>query len=341
MLPNVRWGVLGAAGINDSFVPGLKKAAGAELVAIASRSEERAEQEAVRWGATRSYSDYGRLLDDPNIDAVYIPLPNHIHAEWTVRALEAGKHVLCEKPLALSHGEMDMITKAADESGRLVLEAFMYRYAPRWLRTLELIKDGAIGEPRIVNIGFAFKQYPASYNIRFDPAAGGGIVWDMGCYVTAMSRDLFGGEPVQVFGYGDRRPGAEVTTSVETLLRFPGAKTSVGFTSFDYPNPYSQVQVVGADGWIALPGTGMRAEPFTRLLLHRGPDEVFASGKEPHCTEFPYADPYQLEVEHFNECVRGTTSPNFGLDDSARNLEALLALTESVATGQPGDMSAR
>jgi D-xylose 1-dehydrogenase (NADP+, D-xylono-1,5-lactone-forming) len=330
----MRWGILGVAGINEAFVPGLLAAGGSEPAAIASRSLERAREQADRWGIPRAYGAYADVLADDGVDAVYIPLPNHLHAEWTVRALRAGKHVLCEKPLAIDREGMAAIRAAAQESGRLVLEAFMYRFAPRWRRALELVRDGAIGAPRITRVGFAFKQYPPSYNIRFDPAVGGGIEWDMGCYLTAMARDVFAAEPREVAAFGYARPGAAVTTSVEALLRFGDGRTAVTHASFDYPNPYSQVEIVGEDGWISLPGTGMRGEPFTRIVLHRGEDEIFIGEREPETLQFGYADPYRLEVEHFTRCVGGEAAPAHGLDDAAANLAAVLALIDAAHAGR-------
>lgn len=133
------------------------------------------------------------------------------------RALDAGKHVLCEKPLVTAADDIETIRAAAQRSGRLVLEAFMYRFAPRWRRAMELLADGAIGAPRIARVGLGFKQYPSTYDIRFDAAVGGGVIWDMGCYAASMSRDVFGDEPHTVFALGHRRPGAEVETSAEAL----------------------------------------------------------------------------------------------------------------------------
>jgi predicted dehydrogenase len=210
----------------------------------------------------------------------------------------------------------------------------MYRFAPRWRRALELVRSGAIGAPRIARVGFAFKQYPETYNIRFDPAVGGGIEWDMGCYLTAMARDVFAAEPRDVAAFGHTRPGAAVTTSIEALLRFGDGRTAVTHASFDYPNPYSQVEIVGEDGWISLPGTGMRREPFTRIVMHRGEDEIFVGEREPETTRFGYADPYRLEVEHFARCVAGGAAAEHGLEDAAANLAAVLALIEAAHTGR-------
>ncbi len=326
----VRWGVLGVAAITESFLPGLIGASGATASAIASRSAERARSAAGRWGIPVAYGGYHDLLADPDIDAVYIPLPNHLHAQWVVRALRAGKHVLCEKPLAIDQEGMAAIADAAATSGLLVVEAFMYRFAPRWRRAMQMIREGVIGDPRVARIGFAFQQHPGGYNIRFDPAAGGGIEWDMGCYLTAFARDAFGEEPVAVSAIGYQRPGSAVTTSVSSLFSFGEGRMAVTHASFDYPNPYSQFELIGDEGWIALPGTGMRGEPFTQLVLHRsGHDEVFADGREPERTGFPPADPYRLEVEHVSRCIAENSPPEFGLDDARANLAAVLAMIEA------------
>jgi len=222
----VRWGVLSTAAINDRLIPGLLAAEGCELAGIASRSPDRAGAAAARWGC-RPHTGYEELLADPSIDAVYIPLPNHLHAEWTVKALEAGKHVLCEKPLALSVVEVDAIEAAARRSGRHVLEAFMYRHAPRWRRAVELVRSGAIGAPRVVRIGFAFSVPTDLANIRFVSEAGGGIVWDMGCYATSMARGLLGWEPTELFAFADVREGQPTETTVTGVMRFPHHVTVV------------------------------------------------------------------------------------------------------------------
>ena len=243
----VRWGVLSTAGISESLIPGLLAAEGSELAGIASRSAGRAEAAAARWGC-RAYPSYEQLLDDPSIEAVYIPLPNHLHAEWTVRALEAGKHVLCEKPLALTLDEVDTIAAAAQRTGRHVLEAFMYRHAPRWQRAVSLVASGAIGEPRVVRVGFAFWVPLDLANIRFIPEVGGGIIWDMGCYAANMARGVLGREPVEVFGFPDVREGQPAETTFTGVMRFGPMVNAPFWVSFDFHNPFAQVEVVGSDG---------------------------------------------------------------------------------------------
>jgi D-xylose 1-dehydrogenase (NADP+, D-xylono-1,5-lactone-forming) len=330
---SVAWGVLGAAAINDALIPGLLAASNATFLAIASRRPGIAEREARRWGAPVAHPSYDALLADDRIDAVYIPLSNDEHADWTVRALDAGKHVLCEKPLGLSEDEVERISDAARRARRLALEAFMYRFTPRWRRAGAILAEGLIGEPRVVRVGFAFKQHPPGYNIRFDPAVGGGIVWDMGCYAVNMSRDLFGAEPRAVVAMGYTRAGAGVETSVEATLSFGEGRSAVTHVSFDYPNPYSQIEVIGTEGWVSMPGTGMRREPFTRLLWHNGEDEVFAGGVEPVVESFPFVDPYRLEVEHLSDCILHDRPIRYGLDDAIANVRALTAILRALEEG--------
>ena len=334
MPDTVRWGVLSTAAIGDALIPGLLAAEGSELAGIASRSPEKAAAAAARWGC-RAYSSYEELLAEPSIEAVYIPLPNHLHMEWTIRALEAGKHELCEKPLGLTVGEVDSIAEAARRTGRHVLEAFMYRHAPRWRRAVELVASGGIGEPRVVRIGFAFFVPLDTANIRFIPEVGGGIIWDMGCYASNMARGVLGQEPTEVFGFPEVREGQPTETTVSGVMRFPHQVAAPFTVSFDFPNPFAQVEVMGSDGWLMLPGTGFRREPFTKLLLHQGGDEVYVDGTEPTVETFPFVDPYRLEVEHLADAIRGRAPLAYTLDDARANTAVLEAMHASVAHNAP------
>ncbi|MGZ4353462.1 MAG: Gfo/Idh/MocA family protein [Gaiellaceae bacterium] len=334
----IRWAVLGVAGINEATIPGILAADNATLHGIASRRPDAADAEAARWGA-RAYDSYEALLGDDDVDAVYVPLPNTLHAEWTIRALDAGKHVLCEKPLATSVADAERVREAAARSGRLVLEAFMYRFTPRWQRALELLGESAIGEPRVVRVGLGFKQHYDDYNIRFDPEVGGGVTWDMGCYAADMCRALFAAEPESVVAAAHTRAGERVDTSVEALLRFPGGRTGLAHVSFDYPNPYAQVEVVGTDGWISMPGTGMRREPYTRLLRHRYGDELFLDGVEPVVETFDYVDPYRLVVEHLSAAALDGSPLRYGVDDAVANTRVVAAIAESARTFEPRHVS--
>jgi D-xylose 1-dehydrogenase (NADP+, D-xylono-1,5-lactone-forming) len=331
--PPLRWGVIGTATINGSLVPGLLGAQGCELAAIASRSADKARAEAERWGC-RPYGSYEALLADGSIDAVYIPLPNHLHRDWVIRALEAGKHVLCEKPLALTVAEVDAIAEASARTGRLVMEAFMYRHSPRWLRALELVANGAVGDPRLANVVFAFAVPSDRPNIRFIPEAGGGIIWDMGCYAANMARGILGDEPTEVVALDEVRPGQPTETSVAGVMRFPEGRSAPFAVSFDYHNPFAQVEVVGTEGWLTMPGTGFRREPYTKLLVHRG-GEIYVDGAEPQVELFAFDDPYTREVEHLAQAIRGEHPLAFGLDDARANTAVLVAMHASISQHAP------
>lgn len=222
----VRWGVLGVAQINDATLPGVLTADNAVLHGIASRRPGVAQEAARRWGADHHHTSYEALLADPVVEAVYIPVRNTDHLQWTLAALEAGKHVLCEKPLVLEAAHVAQIRQAADRAGRYVLEAFMYRFDPRWQRALEIIAGGGIGDPRVVRVGLGFKQHYPDYNIRFDPAVGGGVLWDLGCYAVDMSCAALGGTPTEVSTTTWTRPGEQMETSAEALLRFPEGRSA-------------------------------------------------------------------------------------------------------------------
>jgi len=329
----VRWGILSTAGISESLIPGLLGAQGCELAGIASRSSAKASAAAQRWGCA-AYNSYEALLADPYVDAVYIPLPNHMHADWTIRALEAGKHVLCEKPLALSVAEVDAITEASRRCDRLVLEAFMYRHVPRWQRAVDLVRQGALGDPRLVKVVFAFLVPSDLANIRFIPEVGGGIIWDMGCYATNMARGILGQEPLEVFAMGESRAGQPTETTVSGVLRFPEGRMAPYAASFDFRNPFAQVEVVGTEGWLALPGVGFRREPYTKLL-RQGAGDVYADGRDPEVELFPYDDPYTREVEHLTGAIRGEYPLAWGLEDARANTAVLVAMHGSLRAGAP------
>ncbi|HEX6510240.1 MAG TPA: Gfo/Idh/MocA family oxidoreductase [Chloroflexota bacterium] len=332
----VRWGILGDAEINASLIPGAHAAPSAEVVGIASRRPGVAAQTAQRWNIPRSHDSYDALLEDEEIDAVYIPLANHEHAEWTIRSANAGKHVLCEKPLALTLEEVRGIQEAAERNGVQVAEAFMYRFTPRWHRAEEMVWDGSVGDPRIIRIGFAFYHDVSGYNIRFDPQAGGGIIWDMGCYAVNMARMLLRAEPMSAFCAAHTYRGTAVETSIELILRFADDRAAVGHCSFDYTNPHSEVEVVGTEGWISLPGTGFRREPETYILSHHykdKDDEIYLRKAEPERQVFPWVDPYMLEVESLNESILHGRPLPYTLDDAYRNTQVLLALYRSAHDG--------
>src|SRR5882724_10723634 len=194
----VKWGILSTAYINRKVIPGAHASERVELIAVASRDLRRAEEYAREWEIDRAYGSYEALLEDDDVEAVYISLPNNLHCEWSIRALEAGKHVLCEKPFSRHPDEVAAAFHAADQADRLLSEAFMYRHNPQTKRLTELVEGGAIGELRLIRAAFSYGLYDES-NIRLRPDADGGALMDVGCYTVSGSR-LLGGEPKRVFG---------------------------------------------------------------------------------------------------------------------------------------------
>ncbi len=325
---SVRWGVLGAARIAvHKVIPGTQRAANAEVVAIASRRPEAAQQAAADLGVPRAYGSYEALLADDGVDAVYIPLPNDAHVPWALRALDAGKHVLCEKPLALSAAEAQTLVDAADRRPELkVMEAFMYRLHPQWIRFKALIDGGAIGELKAIQSFFSyFNRNPD--DIRNDPAKGGGGLMDIGCYQISLSRWLFDAEPTRVLGRIEEDPDFGVDRLADGLLEFStssGRGTS-SFTCSTQLVPHQRVNAFGAEGRVELE-IPFNAPPDRPCVLW-----IQSGSDEPVREELPIADQYTLQAEAFGRAVLNDTLVPTPLTDAVANLRVIEALRESDA----------
>jgi predicted dehydrogenase len=317
----MRWGILGAARINRNIIPALRAAEGHTLEAIASRDAAKASAYAAEWSIPRAFGSYEALIEDPDIDAVYIPLPNHLHAPWTVRAAEAGKHVLCEKPLALTVPEVDRIAATAAAANVHVAEAFMYRHHAQTHAVRELVAGGAIGTLRFVRGCFSF-TLDRPGDVRFDPAKGGGALWDIGCYPVSYARTVAGAEPECVQATTVTGPTG-VDMSVAAVLRFPGNVLALVDASFISPFR-TEIEVVGSAGTIRV------AHPFKpgerETLLVQRDSEVLE-----HVVEAPPL--YVAEFEDFGRAVRGAP-PVVTLADSRRNTIALMAVLDAARTGE-------
>jgi predicted dehydrogenase len=315
----VRWGVLGYARIaRESLIPAIRRSANSEFGAIASRDETKLSECRGRFGEVRCYRAYGELLDDPGIDAVYIPLPNALHREWTVRAAERGKHVLCEKPLGISAAECRTMVEACRANGVILMEAFMYRYTDRVRRVLEVLRSGALGEVRFVGSTFRFLlSNPASIKLR--PELGGGALYDVGCYPVNLAGlvadSVAGAQPGEVrpesVAAGFVREGG-VDVSFSGVLKYPSgliASLNAGF------NAHRRVcsEIIGTQGVLEVPDTFF--DNAGALTLTTGDAK----------TEIPVAesDRYRAEVEDFADAVRNGRPPRFGLAETVRNAETL------------------
>jgi predicted dehydrogenase len=319
----LRWGLLGTARINRMLVPPLQACGRNRLVAVASRDRGRAEAYAREWGIERAYGSYDALLADPQIDVVYVPLPNHLHAEWTIRAARAGKHVLCEKPLALTVGEVDAMAAAAREAGVVLAEAFMYRHHPQTLKAKELVDSGAIGAVRFVRGTFSFPLTRAN-DVRLRPEWGGGCLWDVGCYPLSFARFLLGAEPLEVVGSQVLGPTGIDETFAGQLV-FPGgvlAQLDAGFRS----PVRAELEVAGTDGVLRVRNP-WKPDPRTPMVLERGDmrEEVPA----------PDADRYLLEIEDLAAGILDGRPPRVSLAESRGNVAAIVALLDSARTARP------
>jgi D-xylose 1-dehydrogenase (NADP+, D-xylono-1,5-lactone-forming) len=320
----LRWGILGVARINRALIPPLQASDRNQLVGIASRDEGRAREAAQQWRIPKHYGSYEAMLADPDIDVVYVPLPNDLHVEWTVRAARAGKHVLCEKPLALSVEDVDRIAEAARESGVVVAEAFMYRHHPQTLRVREMAASGELGRVRLVHGSFTFNLDRAD-DVRLNPAQGGGSVWDIGCYPVSFARVVLAEEAVEAFGWSVTE-GAGVDTTFAGQLRFP----SGALASFDcgFRAPFrTRIEVVGEKAIVVVPRPFKPGEE-ERILVNRGTDE-------PEEIVIPGADLYRGEVEDLYDAAILHRSPRVSLADSRANVATLAALLRSAREGRP------
>jgi xylose dehydrogenase (NAD/NADP) len=332
MTERVRWGVLGNANIaRICVIPAIRKSRNGTMQALASRSPHQAEEVVRKHEIRRVYEDYDVLLADPEIDAVYIPLPNHLHHPWTLKALRAGKHVVCEKPLARSAREAQEMAGAAAEAGLLLMEAFMYRFHPRSQRIKKLVADGSLGEPRLVRSAFCYRMadgpLASGDNPRLKPDMGGGALLDVGCYGVSLARWLFGAEPVQVQAQAVYHPRG-VDVHFVGLLRFPD--TGLATIEASFISALEQTYtVVGAEGAIELPHDAFIPWDKETLFIQRGRDQE--RGRE-HVTAA--ADEYQLMVEHFADAVLGGRQLSFSPEDSLGNMRVLEALAEAARTGR-------
>ncbi len=326
----VNWGVLGASRFAlTKSVPCMQKGTSTHILAIASRSEEKARAAAATLGIARAHSSYEALLADPEIEIVYNPLPNHLHVPWSIAALRAGKHVLCEKPIALSAAQARELTAVAEQSGRTVIEAFMVRHHPQWRTARDLIRAGRIGEPRTINCVFSyFNDDPA--NIRNQRDIGGGALYDIGCYAINTARFLLAGEPARVSATCDRDPRTGIDRLTTGWLDFGGVQAH--FSVGTQQSPYQRVVVLGTRGRleIEIPFNAPPDRP-TRLFLDDGRD-LFGGGRE--TIEFPIVDQYALQADVFSRLIADGGTPESPLADSIANMAVIDALFRSIESGR-------
>lgn len=317
----LRWGILSTADIaRTKVIPGIQKGKRCRVEAIASRDAATARRVADELGIPRSHGSYEALLADPAVEAVYIPLPNHLHAEWTIAAARAGKHVMCEKPLALTAADAERMIAACEAEGVRLMEAFMYRLHPSWLAVRELIASGRIGRLRAVQSWFSyFNDDPG--NIRNSLAAGGGAVFDVGCYLVNLTRMLFGSEPIRVEAALTRDAASGVDVLASAILGFEGGGVG-SFTCSTRTESDQRVHVYGTEGRIAI-GIPFNIPPDrpTEVYLTRGGDAPVAPNTE--TLTFPVADPYAVEAERFAAAILDGLPTPIPPEDAVANLRVI------------------
>ena len=320
----LRWGILGTARINRRVIPAIGLARRSELVAVASRDRARAEAYARDWSVPRAIAGYQALLDDSSLDAIYIPLPNTDHVPWTLAAIAAGKHVLCEKPLALDPRDVDRIAAAAAAARVVVEEGFMYRHEPLTARVAALVEDGAIGAPQTVVSGFTF-SLEADHNIRLNPALGGGSLWDVGCYPVTYAQLIAGSEPTMVSGTALWHQSG-VDEEFTGLLRFVGGMTANIFSGFRAAHR-TWLEIRGSHGGLTVPNP-FRPGPIETLEVERnGAIERIAVAGSPEI--------FVREIEDFEASVLDGAAPVVTLAESRRTAATLAKLYAAARDGRP------
>jgi predicted dehydrogenase len=337
-MAKMAWGVIGTAKIAvEKVVPGMTKSGLAEVVAIASRDRAKAEKVAAALGLAKAHGSYEALLADPAIEAIYNPLPNHLHVPWTIRAMEAGKHVLCEKPIALDAAEAESLIAARERTEKQVLEAFMVRQHPRWLRTRDLVRAGRIGEVGVVQTALCYYNVDPG-NIRNRADIGGGSLYDIGCYAVATARFLFEAEPLRAVSLIDRDPLMQTDRLTSGIVEFPDGKRLV-FTSSTQLARYQTVQVLGTKGRIEVQ-IPMNAPPDrpTRIFID---DASTLDGSGIVAEEFPTCDQYALQADEAVRVFRGEIPAPFPIEDAVANMAVIDALYRSGASREWEGVAAR
>jgi D-xylose 1-dehydrogenase (NADP+, D-xylono-1,5-lactone-forming) len=324
----IRWGVISTAKIGrEQVIPAIQASHNGRVEAIASRDYQKARETADKLGIERAYGGYEELLADPNIDAIYNPLPNDGHAPWTIAALRAGKHVLCEKPFAMNAAETQQMVDAAKESGKYLLEAFMYRYHPQHARAKALIDDGEIGVPNLIEVSFTYALgWDVTENVRLKPELGGGGLWDVGCYCVNSIRLMSGQEPLQVSGFAVYGKESGVDETFVGIMQFPSgllAHFDCGMRSVSR----QRYTVIGDKGRVIVhaPFRPDQAAPVVELIKSGGTSEKI---------DVPNVNQYVLMVEDFADAILNNRPPRFSAEDGLRNMRVLDALALSAHESQ-------
>jgi predicted dehydrogenase len=330
MTQKVKWGILGVANIAvKKVIPAMQIGHWSEITAIASRDLSKAQSAAEQLNILKAYGSYEELISDPDIEAIYNPLPNNLHVEWTIKAAEAGKHVLCEKPIGMTVAEALPLLSVRDKTGVKIEEAFMVRTHPQWITTLNLIKEGAIGPIRAVEGHFSYNNQDLK-NIRNIRETGGGGLMDIGCYMIFFSRLIFNEEPKRVVSLIEEHPETKTDILTSALLEFPAGHAT--FICGTRMVPYQRVQIHGAEGRIEIqiPCNAPPDEPC-KVFVDNGAD---LSGRNIRTIEIEVCDQYTIQEDLFSQAIRENKEPVLSLEDSIKNMAVIEAVFRSAKSGQ-------
>lgn len=326
MTKTIRWGLLSTANINRRVIPAIRQAERGELVAVASRTAVRVAEYAAQWEIPRTFDSYESLLADPDIDAVYIALPNHLHAEWSIKAMRAGKHVLCEKPFALSLAEVDEMTAVARETGRVLAEAFMYRHHPQTKIAKAWVDSGQLGDIVRVEAAFSFTMRH-SENIRLDPAMGGGCLWDVGSYPVSLAQLIMGEPPELVWGQAWLGPSG-VDESFAGQMRYSHGRVAQFSSAFRTPW-HTYAEIIGTAGRLTL------TRPFVALDQPARALTFHPAEGEPQEIAVPDEYLYLGEIVDMHAAILDGKTQHISLSETRDHVRTVLALYQSAQTDQP------
>jgi len=330
MEEKIQWGVLGAANIAlKKVIPAMQRCESSQVIAIASRDVKKARSAAEQLGIRKAYGNYEELLADPELKVVYNPLPNHLHVPWTIKAAQAGKHVLCEKPIAMTAVEAGKLLEIRNRTGLKIEEAFMVRTHPQWIEVLDLIKEGRIGAVRSISGAFSYNNRDPK-NIRNVADFGGGALMDIGCYLVYVSRLIFGQEPHRVFGVTVEDPEMRTDVVTSGVLDFAAGQSV--FTCSTQAVAYQRVQIFGAAGRIEveIPFNAPPDRPC-RIFVDPGTD---LSGRAAEIVEFPVCNQYAIQGDLFSKSVREGTPLPVPLEGSVQNMAVIDAVFRSGKSGR-------
>lgn len=323
----VRWGVLSTANISVKYVaPAIHASANGQLVAVGSRNPQRVQELYAFAPAVRVHSGYESLIDDPEIEAIYNPLPNGLHAEWSIKAMEAGKHVLCEKPLSVTAEEGASMVQAARANSVLLMEAFMYRFHPQTVWALEQVAAGHIGPVRLVRSSFSFDIRSRPNDVRLQPALAGGSLMDIGCYPVNLCRAVHGHAPIAVAARVYARAAGEVELATNAVLDFGNGRYGLIDSSFELPTRQA-AEIIGEAGTITI------LTPFTPM--DTGTVVLLTVDGQTTERRFAPIDQYQLQVEHFASCIRSGQQPALRLEETLENMATIEAIYRSAGHHWP------